>query len=162
MTNRIKSHTYALSIGAKISDLGWPWTADTHSVPILSQLLSILENRFSVTGSSLEWFRSYLTSYPSFHCWLNFYTSSSPRFRCSTRFWSGSSRVRRIHWNHYRYLQSSLSTKFSTTFADDTQCYDHCAVVFYPACQLVSMIWTHFFTLPAAQPVKNWIHFVWF
>jgi len=31
MTNR-KSHIYALSIGAKINDLGWPWRAITHSV----------------------------------------------------------------------------------------------------------------------------------
>jgi len=31
---------YALSIGAKINDLGWPWTADTHSV---AEKMRILE-----------------------------------------------------------------------------------------------------------------------
>ena len=108
-------------------------------------LLSILENRFSVTGSSLEWFRSYLTDRTQvFTAGL---TSTPPPLplafgvpQCS-----GLGPVELIAYTEtttdifskHHILQYHL-------FADDTQCMTIVLslmfLLFYPACQLVSMI----------------------
>jgi len=47
-----KGHVVELAL----LDLSSAFDTDDHTL-----LLSILENRFSVTGTSFEWFRSYLT-----------------------------------------------------------------------------------------------------
>jgi len=78
---------------------------------ICIMLLSILENRFSVTGTSLEWFRSYLTDRTQiFTAGL---TSASPiPLVFGVPQGSGLSPVEliAIHWNHYRhFLQSPYS-----------------------------------------------------
>ena len=128
-------------------------------------LLYILENRFSVTGTNLEWFRSCLRSHADIHCWLNFYISSPPCFVCSTRFRSESSWIHRIHWNHYRHFLQS-------PYPVPPICWWHtrlrlllrhwCPSAIIPPVGLCQRLeFTLFITLPAAQLSKNYIHQVW-
>ena len=46
---------YALSIGAKIIDLGWPWMVDTHLIAEKMYLLEPNTNRPILMGDEPEW-----------------------------------------------------------------------------------------------------------
>jgi len=93
-------------------------------------------------------------------------TSTPPlplTFGAPTRFRSRSSGIHRIHWNHYRLAPHSVPpicwrhTILWPLFRHWCSC---CFIQPVSLCQWYEL--TLFFTLPAAQPIKNWIHFVWF
>ena len=100
-----------------------------------TSLLSILESRFSVTGQSLAWFRSYLTDRAQV-----FTTRSSPTSPIPlTSGISQGSGLGPTLFISYTENTTPIFFIFSThtvqynLFADDTQSYDHCSVSAVPS-----------------------------
>ena len=113
-----KGHVVALAL----LDLSSAFDTVDHTL-----LLSILENRFSVTGLSLEWFRSYLTDRTQIFTAGSTSTSPLPLIYGVPQ-GSGLGPVKFI-----AYTESTTDTFFKHNilyhlFADDTQIYDHCCV----------------------------------
>jgi len=128
-------------------------------------LLYILENRLPVTGTSLEWFRSYLTDRT--HIFTAGLTSTSPLpLFCvfhKVQVWVqlNSSHTLKplptfspITISCTTYL---LMTHKVTTAATSLMCQR-----FYPACRLVSTTWIHFIHHFACSSPHSTTELIWF
>ena len=110
-------------------------------------LLSILENRFSVTGSFLECFRCYLTDRT--HVFTAGLTSSPtpPPLAFGVPQGSGLGPFEFIAYTETTtdiFSEHHIQSYFLMTHNAMTIVPSLMFVLFYPACQLMSMIWAHF------------------